>query len=109
MLAAYLDYPEITQLLLAHPEILVNEKDSEGDTALMLVAKYHPGCYGFVYDHSRYQEIIQLLLARPEILVNEKSSHGLTALIWAAYHGNPEITQLLLARPEIQVNEKDSD
>jgi ankyrin repeat protein len=48
------------RLLLAHPEIRVNEKDSNEDSALIVAAKN-----GGV-------EIAKLLLANPDIRVNEK-------------------------------------
>ena len=55
MTAAYRGHTEIIQLLLAHPEILVNEKDSYGATALIYAASNgHPA-------------ITQLLLSDPRI------------------------------------------
>ncbi|PIQ12043.1 hypothetical protein COW06_00335 [Candidatus Gracilibacteria bacterium CG12_big_fil_rev_8_21_14_0_65_38_15] len=96
ILAVWNNNIEIVQLLLSHPEILVNEKDKHGQTALMWAAKYEN------------TSIMKLLLAHNNILVNEKDKYGQTALILAAGHNHTEITQILLNRPEILVNETDN-
>ena len=63
--AASNGHTEIIKLLLAHPEIRVNEKNSNENTALISAAS------------NGHTEIVRFLLARPEIQVYEKERQNL--------------------------------
>jgi ankyrin repeat protein len=89
-------HTDIVELLLSQPDILVNEKDSDGKTALIWAS-----WNGLTY-------IVELLLSQPNILVNEKDNSGRTALFVASFYGRIDIVELLLAQPDILVNEKDN-
>ena len=67
----------------------VNDKDSNGQTALMWAV-----CYS-------YNSIVRLLLEQPAVKVNEKSIDGATALhcAVAVAGNNPEGARMLLLHP----------
>ncbi len=57
--------------LLENSQTRVNEKDREGNTALLIAAK------------KGYHEILQMLSKRSDIQINEKDTRGDTALLVA--------------------------
>ena len=65
----------------------VNDKDSNGTTALM---------WAVIRSHN---SIVKLLLDQPRVKVNEKNNYGETALHYAAYKNNPEGARLILLHP----------
>jgi len=77
-------YTEIAQLLLAQPDIELNQGSPLGPAA-----------------GGGHIEIVQLLLAQPGTKVNGKDQFGDTPLWYATHLGHTEIVQLLLAHPDI--------
>jgi len=65
----------------------VNDKDSDGRTALMWA----------VWKNNN--SIVKLLLDQPAVKVNEKDDDGWTALHFAAWSNNPEGARMLLLHP----------
>ena len=81
--------PRITKLVDLGAE--VNLQNNNGDTALMLAARYNP-------------DAAPPLLAAQGIDVNLQDNHGVTALILAAQYNRLSIIQDLLAARGIDVN-----
>ncbi len=99
MCAARLHHPDVVQILLERPDILLNtQTPREKLTPLMAAVK------------SGYKDIVALLLSKPNIDVNAQDCNGCTALMFAAetrYLDQllaREITQLLLGKAGINVN-----
>lgn len=93
---------EIARMLLSHPSIDVNAKDSENWTALMIAVVY--------YRSRNSGKIIQMLLSHPKINVNDSLPDGRTALYIVARYSNEdssgEVVKMLLEHPSIDVNAK---
>ena len=87
----------IVKALLADPDIAVNARDYDGNSALMLAA------------NNRNIEIVQALLARKDIEVNAINIEGDSALMLATIKGDIKIVQVLLAKPDIEVNTKNNN
>jgi hypothetical protein len=80
------------------PNVDVNAKDEDGETALM---------YSAIYGD---KEILETLLKEfPNVDVNDKDKNGETALMYSAIYGYKEILETLLSVPGIDVNAKDED
>ncbi len=95
--AASVGSKDIVKLLLDHPDIDINIRDSLGWSALMRAAQ------------ERNTEIVELLLEKPNIDVNTKNHDGSTALTIAALNGYKEIVKMLLRHPNINVNLQNID
>ena len=84
--------------LVCFDKINLNEKDSYGDTALIIAA------------YRGHVDILKVLLGHRDIDINIKHRcHGDTALILAAYHGHKDIVKALLGHRGINVNIKNED
>ena len=93
--AAEKNYPELCDLLLAHPQINVNIRDGDDWTPLML------SCWG---SHS---EITGKLARAPGVDFNCRSSDGETAAIWAAAKNKTECLQILATQESVDWNIQD--
>ncbi|RXW11545.1 hypothetical protein EST38_g14309 [Candolleomyces aberdarensis] len=83
----------IVQLLLLIPNVDLNHKDKDGNTALMLAAE------------SGFEEVVRELLAQsPGIKMNVRNRNGDTALSLAVWYGYEGIIRLLLARNDVDVS-----
>ena len=106
---------------MENPDIEINAKDNDGNTALDYARKYG------------YNQIVQLLCPKAEgciplldaamvgdekvvwnlinegVDVNSKDRTGKTALIWAARYGHAKVAKILLENSDINVKEKDED
>ena len=83
-IAATSNQLEIVELLLARPNIKVNQADNDGFTALGWAA------------YKGHVKIVELLLAHPTIEVNKVGKHGHTALTLALLHEKDNIVKLLV-------------
>ncbi len=83
MVAAWHGHAEVAALLLAQPDIAVNEKNIYGLTALMQAAVKGRAA------------VVALLLAHPDMAVDEKDAGGRTALMHATARGHTEVVTLL--------------
>ncbi|KAH6912020.1 hypothetical protein BKA70DRAFT_1559519 [Coprinopsis sp. MPI-PUGE-AT-0042] len=116
-LACHLGNEAAAQALLCMADILVNAKDSNGQTVLLTACR------------RGYNGIVKLLLAHPNTDVNLADSHnwtalmhasrnghevtaatrfGLNALLLACEYGRTSVVELLLAVPGIDANGVDS-
>ncbi len=86
-------HENVVRLLLARPDISVNDQPDRKMTAPLTTA----AAKGNV-------EIVRMLLNRPDIDVNIKSN-ATTALIYAAENGHENVVRLLLSHHAIAVNE----
>jgi hypothetical protein len=86
----------ITELLLEHPSIDVNAKNSYGITILMRAA-----LLGNI-------KLVKTLLARPEIDINVSDELGHTALHEAILGGRVAIVRMLCRDPRTNPNKKDT-
>jgi hypothetical protein len=75
----------IVPLLLAHPDINVNQKNNWGGTPLLLAC---------VEGHTR---VVRLMLKDARVLINEPSNSGYTPLSIAAYYGRLEVIKGMIA------------
>jgi ankyrin repeat protein len=98
--AATYDQPEIVEILLEHPEIDINAKNKDNETAMHLAVM-----------RGNAETVRRLLGKGAE--VNAKDKDGYTALYWAVRggddgdDGDEEVVAMLLERPEIDVNIQD--
>ena len=128
-MAADEGHTECMKILLAHPDIDVNQADIMGRTALIkAIMSDSTECVKLLLSHRKidvnltdderqgpivqatyynHVECVKLLLATPGIDVN-RSSGKFTALTLAVYNNSPEIVKLLLQTPGIEVD-KPSD
>jgi len=83
--ASFHGHSDIVTLLLAHPGIDVNQRDTQGSTAFMLACKN--GKAGSVWP----------LALDPRVLINEKDRTGFTPLLLASADGYLDIVKLLIA------------
>ncbi|ORX81437.1 ankyrin, partial [Anaeromyces robustus] len=93
-----MDFVEIVQLLLKHPDIDVNFQNNKGFTPLIRAAK------------DGKKEIVELLLKHPNVDTNVQDNEGRTALFYAIYFGYKEIVKLILKLSnniDINIQEKD--
>lgn len=118
----------VVTFLLQIPEINVNIQNKDGETALMLAAKW---CDDKVIEKflqtsgidvnaeakngttalaiaAQYgrENNVKLLLEASDIDINAPGKNGVTALILAAQYGEENIVKLLLQNPDIDVNIK---
>ncbi len=84
---------ESVRILLAAPDIDVNQSEVMNDVSPLLAAV-----------NENHIECVKLLLAAKDIDVNQSDKHLQTPLGMAAYRGHTEIVKLLLAVPGIDVN-----
>lgn len=83
------------ELLLAHPEVRVNqERASDKTTPLLMAVQYG------------HFDAVKLLLRRPDIDVNKADKRGITPLRAAIASGYDQMIDLLLARPDVDVNRR---
>jgi len=68
-------HDSIVAILLAHPDIDVNQKDSDGATPFMFACR------------NGNTSCVRLLLKDQRVKVNERSNTGYTPLWWAAHFG----------------------
>ena len=90
--AAEKNYPEMCDLLLAHPKINVNIRDNDDWTPLMI------SCY---YGHG---EITQKLVSASGVDLNCQSSDGSTAAIIATYYNQTECLEILTTKDSVNWN-----
>ena len=92
------------KLLLNHPKINVNIKDSDGDTILLYLLKILKNSY---YSNKPHDQRIKLLLEHPKIDVNvENNNHENAFLIMYdnGFHSYPnEIYKLLISHPKFSI------
>ena len=88
---------EIVKLLLDHPDIEVNKKNDDGNTALHIMAAF-----------IRNTVKMKLLLDHPDIEVNKKDSAGNTALHIIIVNGYQESIDLLL-KYGADINDRNSN
>jgi ankyrin repeat protein/Txe/YoeB family toxin of Txe-Axe toxin-antitoxin module len=87
---------KITKLFLSQKNILVDQKNDLGRTALMYAA------------FKNYDDMADILL-KNNANVNEQCSDGSTALMIGAYYGNKAITDLLLKYEKTDINMENFD
>jgi len=75
----------VVSILLAHPDIIPNLKDEDGDTPFMRA------CY------EGRTSCVRLLLQDQRVMVNEPDKDGSTPLWWAAYRGHHYAVKLWIA------------
>ena len=68
----------VIPLLLAHPFIDVNVKNSSGETPFFSACNGRPSC-------------VREMLKDSRVKVNEPDDDGYTPLCWAAYHGRLDV------------------
>ena len=88
--------PEILRMLLQQPTVSVNKRDFNGNTCLLLAARF-----GFA-------DKLRLLLGREDVLVNNGDQDGQTPLIACAKSGHAECAELLLVHPQIAADQADT-
>ena len=88
---------EAMKELLAHPEINVNQADSDGWTSIIMA---------FFYGHAK---VVTVLLAHPQICINQADTDGWTPLLRASQKGHVKVVEGLLADPNINVNKAHND
>ena len=88
---------EAMKELLAHPEINVNQADSDGWTSIIMA---------FFYGHAK---VVTVLLAHPQICINQADTDGWTPLLRASQKGHVKVVEGLLADPYINVNKAHND
>ncbi|WBA83425.1 ankyrin repeat domain-containing protein [Endozoicomonas sp. GU-1] len=85
------------KILCKHPVIDFNSKNEQGQTLLMIAAKYGK------------TEQLKLFLAKKGSKVNVQDMNGYTALSLAAANGQMECLTLLLTRDDIKLNLESND
>jgi len=93
--AAEKNYPELCDLLLAHPNIDVNIRDGDDGTPLMLSC-----CEG-------HSEITGKLARAPGVDFNCQGIDGSTAATWAAAKNKTECLQILATQESVDWNIQD--
>ena len=83
MLAMRKNQTDVLKFLLSQPELQVDKRNIDGDTAL------HMACYD-CYDITVVRLLCQDRRCTPSV-VNSKNKHGMTALMTAVYYGRLEI------------------
>ena len=68
--------------MLIKREANVNDKDTEGNTPLIMAA------------YNGHSEVVDMLIKRGAN-VNDKDNEDKTALMWAAYNGHSEVVDIL--------------
>jgi ankyrin repeat protein len=86
--------PEIVDMLLARPEILVEHRDNHGQNAVTAAAQ------------GGRDAILASLLKRDDVNVNNADDQGFTPLIWAAERGHIACIKQLIERRDLNVNAK---
>jgi len=86
ILATDSDNQGVIEILLGHPAIAINERDSCGDTPLMLACR-----------KELTGGTLQLLLKDSRLLVNEPDGCGCTPLRWAACSGSLTVIRWMIA------------
>lgn len=98
MVAAFVGHPAQTSVLLKHPKIDLQLRDSQGMTALMLASFGYTRdntLWGFSLIHDiknaelqnsvqQHDETIRILLASSDAAINERDEKGRTALMFAS-------------------------
>ena len=98
MIASHNGHAEIVQLLLDHPDVDINEGDSDGRTPL------------YCASWKNHIQVVQRLLIQTEIDVNKAQTRtGATPLYIASELGNTQVVELLLDKTEIDVNKAKTD
>ena len=92
---------KIINILLAHPQLDINYKDSGGDTALMMAVKYKPA-------------LIDRIFSNPHLNINAQDNSGTTALMklvsWAKDISETlKLLNLFLMNPNLQINLADNE
>ena len=97
MVAVGRNQTEVVSLLLSHPEIKINEKNTMGLTAL------HAGCIRGSRDS------LDLLLALPGLELNERNNAGLTPVMVAIHCGHSEVVRALTQKTGVDLDLKTVD
>lgn len=84
MVAAFVGHPAQTSVLLKHPRIDLQLRDSQGMTALMLASVGFKLNNGSVQQH---YETVRVLLTSLDWTINERDLRGRTALMFASMGG----------------------
>lgn len=89
MVAALIGHPAQTSVLLKHPRIGLQLRDSQGMTALMLASVgWRPDPTYHVGDQAeQHDEAVRVLLKSSDSTINERDARGRTALILASMGG----------------------
>ena len=96
MVAVIKGHTGVVNLLLEHPAIKVNAKDSHGWTALHLATLFLP--------HSAVGiAILHKILATTGILLNEKTALGDTPIMFSARSGPIEALRMMAAMEEVDL------
>jgi ankyrin repeat protein len=81
---------EILKTLITHEGIDLNQRDSRGNTPLLLLLLNGSGSY------SRTRDVVKQLLEDPRLRIDDENAHGLTALETVVCDGNIQMARLLL-------------
>ena len=79
------DGSPLIPLLLAHPDIDVNVKNTKGETPFHIACRHGSA------------SCVREMLRDSRVKVNELNNDGYTPLFWAAYHGHIEVIKWLIA------------
>lgn len=86
---------KIVSLLLARPEVNVNQRNRMRDSALIIAI------------NKRHREAFKLLMSHPDIDVNQTDTFDQTPLMWAVKCDEIGMLSQLLAHPNIDINKTD--
>eukprot|EP00833_Pecoramyces_ruminatium_P018881 jgi/Orpsp1_1/1192913/evm.model.d7180000096881.1 len=89
LIAVYENHVELVKILLSHPDIEVNEKDTLRELTALLLATSMGNT-----------EMVKLLLDHPKININIQDKNGYTALAYAVLDNYTEIIKLLLNKKD---------
>ncbi|CAG8485309.1 4127_t:CDS:2 [Acaulospora morrowiae] len=94
MIAASLDYVDAVKCLLKNPNVNIDLRDEQGETALFQAAS------------AGNAEVVKVLLKNYAI-VDLSDNHGLSPLSIAACNGHTYVCRMLLDRGKANINQKD--
>ena len=97
MEAVFGRHVDLVDLLLSHPRIDVNVKNTNLGTAL------HQACVSF------NEAILHKILATPGLLLNEKNSRGETPIMIAVRFGRVGAVKLMVAKEQVDLDVKDNE
>ncbi|KAI5836997.1 hypothetical protein DFP73DRAFT_601596 [Morchella snyderi] len=92
--ASFYGLPDLSRLLLAGRENMLNSVNVVGQSPLILSSLRN------------HEQVAKLLLERGDIDVNLADKKGKTALYRAAFHGHDTIVHMLLEKGDVDVNAK---
>jgi len=93
-LACKRKFPTIVKLLLQHPEIDVNLRDSTGKSAMMYAL------------NSPNIEILEFLAKEKNVKINQLNHNGVNIFMYSCSNGCLNLVKILLSRVDLDINLK---